>query len=325
MKRAIIIGAGRISLSHLPHIINHPDIKLVSIVEPSFLTRMVISRLTKIKVVKSTDEIKSESYDCAFVLTPPSSHYMISKKLLYEGKHLFIEKPLSLNPNHSAELLSLAKKKKLTLSVGYVYRFHPIYMELKKILLDDKYGSFKESKISMTGNVVSKSTPTSWRNSGIGSGCLYDYGCHIIDLSFYFFGKPDSARCISKEELFQEDVIDKFEAEFTYKHLDGFYSRIYCNWADETVRKANINIEFNTSKNKIYCDGQKIQISGEINKTISIKDLDTNVDYYLRGEEFQLQLENFINCINSDVHDYTYTEQAVICDKYISELYLEEI
>lgn len=325
MKRAIIIGAGRISLSHLPHIIIHPNIKLVAIVEPSLLTRLVISRLTKIKVVKSIDDIKYESFDCAFVLTPPSSHYTISKKLLNEGKHLFIEKPLSLDPEHSAELLLIAKKRKLTLSVGYVYRFHPIYIKLKEILLDEKYGSLNESKISMIGNVVSTSTPTSWRNTGVGSGCLYDYGCHIIDLSFYLYGEPDSARCISKEELFQEDVIDKFEAEFTFKHLDGFYSRIYCNWADETVRKASINIELNTSKNKIYCDGQKIQIIGETNRTISIKDLDTNVDYYLRGEEFQLQLECFIKNINSDTHDYTNAEQAVTCDEYISDLYLQEI
>lgn len=325
MKRAIIIGAGRISLSHLPHIINHPNIKLVAIVEPSLLTRLVISRLTKIKVVKSIDEINYENYDCAFVLTPPSSHYMISKKLLNEDKHLFIEKPLSLDPDQSAELLSIAKKKNLTLSVGYVYRFHPIYMKLKKILLDEKYGYLKESRISMTGNVVSKSTPTSWRNTGIGSGCLYDYGCHIIDLSFYLYGEPDSARCISKEELFQENVIDKFEAEFTFKNLDSFYSRIYCNWADKTVRKASINIELNTTKNKIYCDGQKIQIIGETNKIISIKDLDTNVDYYLRGEEFQLQLESFINNVNCDAHDYTNAEQAVTCDEYIQNIYLQKI
>jgi len=325
MLKTIVIGAGRISLSHLPHIINHPGIELVSIVEPNFITRLIIKRLTRIKIVKSIDEISIENYDCAFVLTPPSSHFIISKKLLDKGKHVFIEKPLSLDPSNSKSLLSLAKKKKLRLSVGYVYRFHPIYIELKNLLSSHTYGVPRESKIDMIGNVVSKSTPISWRNTGIGSGCLYDYGCHVIDLSFYFFGKPDSVKCLSKEEIYQEKVIDKFKAKFTFKDLEDFNSYIYCNWADETVRKANINIEVRTSKNTISCDGQTINIVGETNKSISIKDLDTNVNYYLRGEEFQLQLEDFINDINRHSNSYGSAEEAVICDEYISKLYRESV
>lgn len=324
MIKSIVIGAGRISLSHLPHIINHSHIELLFIVEPNFVTRQIITRLTKIKVVKTIEEINPEIYDCAFVLTPPSSHFAITKKLLDLRKDVFVEKPLSLEPSSSRHLLTLAKKQKLALSVGYVYRFHPIYIKLKNLLSDKTYGSLEKSKISMIGNVVSDSTPISWRNTGIGSGCLYDYGCHAIDLSFYFFGKPDSVKCLSKKEIFQEGVIDEFQAEFTFRDQKDFHSNIYCNWADETVRKASINIEIKTSKNNIFCDGQTIEITGEINKTISIKDLDTNVDYYLRGEEFQLQLEDFINSINSETYDYDSVEDAVICDEYISKLYMDE-
>ncbi len=325
MLRSIVIGAGRISLSHLPHIINHPNIELLSIVEPNFLTRLIIRRLTKIKVVKTIEEINLESYDCAFVLTPPSTHFVITEQLLDQGKHVFVEKPLSLDPLHSRKLLTESKKKKLVLSVGYVYRFHPIYIKLKDLLLNKTYGSLEKSKISMTGNVVSSSTPISWRNTGIGSGCLYDYGCHVIDLSFFFFGKPDSVRCLSKDEIFQEGVIDKFQAKFTFKDLKDFHSHIYCNWADETVRKASISIEIKTSKNNIICDGQTIEISGEVNESISIKDLNTNVNYYLRGEEFQLQLEDFVNSVNSNTYDYGSVEDAVICDESILKLYTERL
>lgn len=322
MLKSVVIGAGRIALSHLPHIISHPSIELKAIVEPNFVTRNIIKKLTKVKTLKSLNQIDSVNYDCAFILTPPSSHYKIAKSLLEKGKHIFIEKPLTLNSDDSENLLRLAKEKNLNLSVGYVYRFHPIYQKLKKLLLNNNLGILEQCNSSMIGNVVSKKTSASWRNTGVGSGCLYDYGCHLIDLNLYLFGRPNFVKCISKEELFHEGVIDKFKARFQF---DNFNSHVYCNWADNSVRKASISIEIQTSRNLISCDGQTIKVNGENSENISIKQLDTNVDYYLRGEEFQLQLEGFIKDIKKNSISYDVTEDAVLCDEYISRIYQENI
>ena len=104
MIRVIIVGAGRIALSHLPHILIHPKIELVAIVEPNIVARFIIKRLSQVKVVSNLDKLKPNDYDAAFVLTPPNTHFQIGMSLLEQGKHLFLEKPLSLDPNHSEKL-----------------------------------------------------------------------------------------------------------------------------------------------------------------------------------------------------------------------------
>ena len=204
MIRAVIVGAGRIALSHLPHILNHPDVELVAIVEPSRIARFIINRLSGVRVVASLDKVDRTSFDSAFILTPPQTHFAIGASLLEDGKHVFLEKPLTLNSHQSEQLINVAKRRKVQFSVGYVYRFHPVYKKLKEILDSGEYGAIQSAEITMLGNVVSEGTPKTWRNVGLGSGCLFDYGCHAIDLSLFLFGRPSQVRCLDKQELFQK-------------------------------------------------------------------------------------------------------------------------
>ena len=321
MIRAVIIGAGRIALSHLPHILNHPDTDLVAIVEPSRIGRFIIKRLTGVSVVDSLDKVDRASFDSAFILTPPQTHFAIAHSLLEDGKHVFLEKPLTLDSIQSEQLINLAKNRKVQFSVGYVYRFHPVYIKLKEILDSGDYGAIQSAEIKMLGNVVSQETPKTWRNVGLGSGCLFDYGCHAIDLSLFLFGRPSSVVCLDKQELFQRGVVDKFNAKLEHRGEFNFDSDIFCNWADSCVRKAGIVVKINMVKNSLWTDGQLIKVRGERSLDYSIKDLDTDVPYYLRGEEFQGQLDSFVGSITNRKINYANAEDAVFCDKIISQLH----
>jgi scyllo-inositol 2-dehydrogenase (NADP+) len=321
MISVIVIGAGRIALSHLPHILSHDDVDLVAIVEPNIISRLIFKRLFSVNVVASLDKLPIDSYDCAFILTPPQTHFSIANSLLKEGKHVFLEKPLSLNPDHSYQLVKMARKKSVQFSVGYVYRFHPVFMKVKALLESGLYGDIDSAQIDMLGNVVSAETPITWRNVGVGSGCLYDYGCHVLDLSLFLFGRPNQVTCLDKEELFQKGVVDKFEAKLSHKAESEFDCHISCNWADSSVRKAGITINIRTTKNTLWCDGQLIRIRGAIAKELSIKDLNTDVSFYLRGEEFQNQLDSFLISINQNNLSYQSAEDAALCDDLIAQLH----
>jgi scyllo-inositol 2-dehydrogenase (NADP+) len=325
MIRAVIIGAGRIALSHLPHILNHPDIEPVAIVEPSRIVRFMINKLTGVRVVARLDKVDRASFDCAFILTPPQTHFDIGNSLLDDGKHVFLEKPLTLNPDQSERLINIAKDRKVQFSVGYVYRFHPVYNKLKEMLDCGEYGAIRSSEITMLGNVVSQASPKTWRNVGLGSGCLFDYGCHVIDLSLFLFGRPDQVVCIDKQELFQIGVVDKFKAKLEYRGLSHFDSDIFCNWADGHVRKAGIVINIIMDNNSLWTDGQLIKVRGDNTLDYSIKDLNTDVPYYLRGEEFKIQLDCFVTAITNNKINYTNAEDAVFCDRVIFDLHEKKL
>lgn len=321
MIKAVIIGAGRIALSHLPHIRNHPDIELVAIVEPNTVARFIIKRLTRVRVISSLNKLKCSDYDAAFVLTPPQTHFPITKSLLDQAKHVFLEKPLSLRPDHSRQLLELAKKNKVEFAVGYVYRFHPVFMKLKELLINTSLEDIVSAEIVMSGNVVSANTPKTWRNVGLGSGCIFDYGCHSIDLSLFLFGRADNVVCLEKHELYQMGVVDKFKARLEFRTNKKFDLNINCNWADSNVRKAGITIKINSCEQSLWTDGQLIKGSGKNSFELSFKDLNTDVPYYLRGEEFQNQLDHFVSSVASSAASYQGAEHAVICDQIISQLH----
>lgn len=320
MIRSIVIGAGRISLSHIPHLMQHKNIDLVAIVETSFTLRFIMKKLLKIKVCKSFVDIDQSEYDAVFILTPPSSHYDIAKHAIKSKKHVFVEKPLCTNPKESFDLVSLAKKNSVYLSCGYVYRHHPIYQEINNLLERNELGTVISSKIIMKGNVVSKDSRKSWRTSSKGGGCLYDYGCHAIDLSIFLFGVPKKSKCISKECLYTNNVIDRFSAELD-GCIDNSKTSIQCDWSDSSVRKAGITIEVEFNECFLHSDGQSINISGKEKRSYTIKNLNSDVTFYLRGEEFQRQLDNFVLETQKSIINHIDAYEAAECDRIIFNLH----
>ena len=64
--------------------------------------------------------LKDKSIEVILNLTIPQSHYSVSKKVLNAGKHVYSEKPLATYFEKGKELIALAKKKKLYLSLIHI-------------------------------------------------------------------------------------------------------------------------------------------------------------------------------------------------------------
>lgn len=321
MLRTIVVGAGRISLSHIPHLMMHRQLDVVAVVEKSWVLRAVMRKLLNVKIYKSAAQINLDDYDLVFLLTPPGSHFNLAEGFISNKKHVFIEKPLCLNPKDSRRLLALAEKNQVQVSVGYVYRFHPIFMKLREIIADEAYGTPVNAKITMLGNVVNADSKMTWRSSGLGAGCLYDYGCHVIDLSLFLFGSAVSYKCESKESVFSLGVIDRFTGSLRYENHKKLNAEIECDWANKNARKASLSVLIETATHSIFTDGQTIQVTGMSDDYISIKDLDTNVAYYLRGEEFQLQLDHLLFSITSGLTNTSNNEHAASVDEIIENFH----
>jgi predicted dehydrogenase/carbonic anhydrase/acetyltransferase-like protein (isoleucine patch superfamily) len=74
------------------------------------------------------------------IATPAETHFMLARKVLQSGKHVFVEKPLTLAGNEAAELIDLAKKKNLVLMVGHLLQYHPAFIKLKQLAQEGELG-----------------------------------------------------------------------------------------------------------------------------------------------------------------------------------------
>ena len=65
--------------------------------------------------------------DVIDVVTPTSYHHASGIKVLEAGKHLFIEKPITVTVEEAEELISLSRKHNVKGQVGQVERFNPAF------------------------------------------------------------------------------------------------------------------------------------------------------------------------------------------------------
>ncbi len=90
--------------------------------------------------------------------TPETLHFPMAKESLLAGKHVFLEKPISLTLDEADELVTLARQTKLKFTIGYSQRFNPKYAYVKKSLEDGTLGSPVSAMVSrhITRNLGNK-------------------------------------------------------------------------------------------------------------------------------------------------------------------------
>lgn len=77
------------------------------------------------------------------IATPAETHYGLVSKALIAGKHVFVEKPLSLTKAEGDELVELAEKKQLTLMVGHILQYHAAVIKLKELIDTGELGKIQ--------------------------------------------------------------------------------------------------------------------------------------------------------------------------------------
>jgi len=114
-------------------------------VDTNYTTIKNFSEIYKdINFSTSLDEVlKNDEIKAIVISTPASTHYEITKKALLHNKDVFVEKPLSLNYKEGQELIELAEEKQKILMVGHLLNYHPAIIKLKELIHLGKLGEIQ--------------------------------------------------------------------------------------------------------------------------------------------------------------------------------------
>jgi predicted dehydrogenase/carbonic anhydrase/acetyltransferase-like protein (isoleucine patch superfamily) len=86
------------------------------------------------------DQVLKSDVDGVVIATPAAQHYELTKQALKAGKHVFVEKPLSLKVEEAKQLCELAAQVDRYLMVGHLLQYHPAFLELKRIVSNGNLG-----------------------------------------------------------------------------------------------------------------------------------------------------------------------------------------
>ena len=122
-------------LSHYAILGAHPRVKVVSICDGATYITSALNKYTGIETYKDYRKMfDSAQLDCVIVATPTSTHFDIASEAIERGLHVFVEKPLCLDPRQSKRLTELANAKGCITQVGYHNRFIGTFRETQRLV-----------------------------------------------------------------------------------------------------------------------------------------------------------------------------------------------
>jgi len=86
------------------------------------------------------DIVNSKKIDIVAIVTPVGTHFELAKKALENGKHVFVEKPLTVTSGEAEELIRLADRKKLKIMVDHTFLFTSSVRKIKEVIDDGVLG-----------------------------------------------------------------------------------------------------------------------------------------------------------------------------------------
>jgi UDP-N-acetylglucosamine 3-dehydrogenase len=316
-----VIGTGKWGKNHIRIFSQSNNCNLVGIADVDE-TKQALAHEFNAKFFTDYTELLKE-VDAVSVVVPTDLHYGIVKQCLEAGKHVLVEKPITLTSTGAKELVGLAKQKNLVLSVGYLFRFNPAVIELKR-RLKEKSGQVQY----ISGRYIHSSKPPR-----ADSGVIFNLGIHMIDiLNFVLDKKPKKVYC-KRTNFLNPQNEDSASIVLKYENFFASLDVSCCH----PLKKRDMWII--AENEKIYVDffDQIMTVypiyikDGEV-----IKEIPSNVEIR-KNEPLKEQLEHFIKCVsglennlnevqNIGEEEYYTTricELAVQSDEYGAELDLK--
>ena len=187
-----LIGAGNIAQNaHLPSYVKQSDVDLVAVcdLKPE-RAKQVAAEYGMPYVAKDIDELVAmEEVDAVSVCTWNNAHAKAVTAAAAAGKHILCEKPMAMTVSEAEEMAAAVRKSGVVFMMGFVNRFRSDSKVIKALADENRFGEVYYGK---TGWFRRRGTPLGWFTdlSKSGGGPVIDIGVHVIDLTWFFMGKP---------------------------------------------------------------------------------------------------------------------------------------
>jgi predicted dehydrogenase len=125
--RTAVIGCGHLGRIHAQLLAGLEEVELVAVVDPQAASREAVAAACGARALADYHRLLGH-LDAAVVAAPTSLHHAITRRLLEEGVHVLVEKPLTPQHDTCEQLVQLARARRRVLAVGHVERFNPAFV-----------------------------------------------------------------------------------------------------------------------------------------------------------------------------------------------------
>ena len=232
------------------------------------------------------------------IATDAPSHYRIASDALAAGKHVLVEKPMTLSAAEAEDLVRRADAARRILMVGHLLEYHPSVLRLKEYVDAAALGRARYMYCQRVNLGVVRKDENAW----------WSLAPHDVSVILYLFGAEPATVTAQGQAYLRAGVEDVVFAQL--KFADGRMAHIHVSWFDpHKVRKMTV---VGTEKMATFDDmdpaepirlyDKGVDVGGSVvgyEQAMSLRSGDVLIPRVAGGEPLRAECLHFLECIAS--------------------------
>ena len=267
-----VIGCGHWGPNHVRNFSTLANSAVVACADPDPERLKAVSRICPgLTAVKDYRELLANpQIEAVVIATPTETHYALCSAALEAGKHVLVEKPLTIKVSDSVALRRLARSLNRVLMVGHTFLFNSGIRKLKECIASGDVGKVFYLHATRTNLGPIRSDV----------GVVYDLAAHDVSI-FNYLLEAQPLEVSARAEKFLRPGIDNV-AFISLVYPEHVLASIHVSWLDpKKVRQ-------------IVLTGSKKMLSwDDLATTGPVTVYDKGVVAYLEGEQREPYYANY--------------------------------
>jgi predicted dehydrogenase len=144
MLKVAIVGCGKIADAHASQILRIQDCEIVGVCDREpLMARQLQERFPIKRYFSDLSELLDDAQpDVVHITTGADSHFELAKVCLEHGCHVYVEKPFTVYAEDAKELVDLAERRGLKVTVGHSDQFSPAARRMRALVATGYLGEF---------------------------------------------------------------------------------------------------------------------------------------------------------------------------------------
>lgn len=300
-----VIGCGHWGKNYVRIFSALPDTEMLAVCDTSEERLSAIQQsFPKVAITSDLDEVLArDDVDAIVVSTHATSHYEVTRPAIEAGKHILVEKPLTVEVSESEELIRLAKERGVVLMVGHIFLFNNGIRKVKEYVEQGDFGQLYYLYARRTNlGPIRQDVNAFW-----------DLATHDVSIFNYLLGgMPEWVSAVGTRIL-QDCCEDAGFAVLSYPN--GVVGHIHVSWAEPNKVRELVAVG---SKQRIAFDdlnaqelvriyekgvaSHTIESSGFGEFRLSVRDGDIISPHIEYGEPLKNQVIHFVECVKNGQH-----------------------
>lgn len=231
MLKVGIIGAGRMGNTHARNLAKMDNVKLTAVydINPE-KSKAFVETYPTVEIMNGPEElVNNPEVELIIITSPTYCHKEGLLPAMATGKPIFCEKPLCRTPEDVKELAPLIKNYSNFFAIGFVRRYTPNVIMMKKLIDAGKIGKLICGSISCLFGGFRREWGDWFADYDKSGGVMLDMLAHHCDLQNFIAGKAESVYAkafrLPKDQGLPRDYVSA-----TAVYEGNFISNLECSW-----------------------------------------------------------------------------------------------